>query len=241
MITKDFIGSGELWYDRDKVPRQQQFSFDPKFFQKIEECFLNIERLYKRPYHIILAGVYVDKPGAHGLGRALGLDGIEFEDGQLWSAKDRTRLTAAIQGIFMKKFGVVLGWTYDSKHEDHIHIDDYGYPWGFSDRPSIVKYVQWILNLEGRGSLKVDGIWGPRTQDSFVNYNNTAHDGRAYPTNTEYKDFLSGITSKFFSQMKREHHKQEHAIEGLGRLEMMEALEKIRDLAAGVLQEGDLS
>ncbi len=200
MIRKSEIAGAELWYERGSIPKLIEFSFDLKFFQAFEECFLEIEELYKNPTRIILAGTYVEKPGAHKLGRAADLDGIEFEDGEgVWMATKHGRLTAAIQGVFMKHLGVVLGWTYDEAHSDHLHIDDTR-EWGFRHNSrSIVTYIQWVLGFEGH-VLKVDGIWGAKMEEAYFIY--TGVEG--YPTNTEYKDFLSSISWKFFSQMKRE-------------------------------------
>lgn len=235
MISRLEIAGIPLWYERDVLPRMQSFRFDPKFFRLLEECFIEIGEAFKPLSRVISAGAYVDKPGAHKLGRAFDLDGIEFEDGQIWMATEQTRLTAAIQGVFMKKFGTVLGWTYDEAHRDHLHISDWGPPWGFRDYSrAVVSYVQWVLNL-GRnleGGLAVDGIWGPKTEVAFwFNFGKPTHVG--LPENVEYRTFLDFATQRFFSQMRRE-----KAPEGV-KDEKTCALERIRDIVAMALQEGD--
>ncbi len=165
MISKNALAGATFWYERRGHPHKRTFDFDPKFYRTLEECFLEIAEDFKPMARVISAGAYVDKPGSHKLGRAFDLDGIEFEDGQLWMATERGVLTAAIQGVFMKKFGVVLGWTFNEDHADHLHIDD-SYAWGFRESPSIVSYMQWVLTLSGN-TLKVDGLWGPRTESVF--------------------------------------------------------------------------
>ena len=235
MIMKAGIAGASFWYERGEAPFPTMLEIEPKFFRTLEECFIEIGEAYKPLARVISAGAYVDKPGAHLLGRAFDLDGIEFEDGQVWAATEQTRLTAAIQGVFMKKFGVVLSWVYDEAHSDHLHIDDWGSPWGFKESPSVVKYVQWVLNLSGvrSPSLKVDGVWGPLTERAFWQHFGRRNEVRHYPTDTEYKTFLGFASQRFFSQMRRESEPARL------RDEKTEALELIRDLAMVALREGD--
>ena len=231
MISHKKIAGATLWYERGKFDQFRSFEFDPKFYRTLEECFLEIAEAFKPLSRVITAGAYVDKPGAHRLGRAFDLDGIEFEDGQVWKATERSGLTAAIQGVFMKKFGVVLGWTYDEDHADHLHIDDASWKWGFRESPSIVSYMQWVLELSGN-SVKIDGLWGPKTERVFWRHLGTGEETKHYPNDGEYRRFLAFAVQKFFSQERRDSKplKDEKTI----------ALEKIRDLAAAALQEGDL-
>ncbi len=238
MNVRRQIAGAPLWYEREGTPSQRGFQFDPKFYRELEECFLEIAEFFKPLVRVVTAGAYVDKPGSHGLGRGFDLDGIDFEGGPLWSARDRTRLTAAIQCVFMRKFGVVLGWTYDERHADHLHIDD-TQVWGFRDNSrSIVSFTQWVLNFQELGSdlLKLDGVWGKKTEDIFwLNFGRPTV--RVLPTNAEYKTFLSFAAQKFFSQMKRE---TELKLPMAKKLTHEETLEKVRDIVAAALQEGDL-
>jgi len=239
MITTPKIAGAELWYERGADPVGIGFQFDPTFFRTFEECFIEIGELYKVPRRIILAGTFVDKPGAHKLARAADLDGIEFEDGSEWSAAERTRLTAALQAVFMKRFGVVLGWTYDEAHGDHFHVDDTK-EWGFRyNSRSIVSFIQWALGFEGH-ELEVDGIWGPKTLDAFFGYD-VLHKKLVCPTNTEYRDFLTSISEKFFNRTRREYYLDKLVTHEIITVvdPRIEALEKIRDIAAFALQEGD--
>jgi len=240
MISKDSIAGAPLWYERESSHgHPKTFEFDSKFYRTLEEGFLEIAEAFKPLSRVILGGVYVDKPGAHKLARAADLDGIEFEDGQIWMATERSRLSAAIQGVFMKRFGVVLGWTYDRLHWDHFHVADTS-PWGFYVTRSVVTYIQWVLGFEGH-SLLVDGIWGPKTESAFwLNFGRL--NGKGYPTDAEYKTFLNFAISKFFNQMKRESDDPDspNNWNTPAADPRMEALEKIRDLAAAALQEGVL-
>ena len=242
MISRDKIAGSWLWYERGEFPDCQSFDFDSKFYRTLEEGFLEIAEAFKPLSRVITAGAYVDKPGAHNLGRAFDLDGIEFEDGQLWMATETGKLTAAIQGVFMKRFGVVLGWTYDEAHEDHLHISDYGPAWGFRESRSITKYIQWGLGLGGN-PLKMDGVWGSQTGSAFWQHlGRRDYEAKHHPTNADYRTFLDFAVQRFFSQMKRKHNIFENAlIDPAFDDPKILALEKIRDIAATALQDGDLS
>jgi len=250
MITKARIAKADLWYERGEIVKSLSFQFDSKFFAAFEECFLEIEKRYKKVSRVILAGAYVEKPGSHKLGRAADLDGIEFEDGSRWDATGRDRLAAAIQGIFARKFGVVLGWTFDEAHEDHLHVDD-TFDFGFrSNWKSVTGFVQWVLRLDGF-NVEIDGVWGPLTQRAFWNSLGKLIREDDLPSNADYREFLDFKTQKFFSQTKKEYSVVPDESLGWGGGSFgidithgvdlrTEALEKIGEIVRIALTEGDL-
>lgn len=75
---------------------------------------------------ITSAGAYVDKPGQHGNGRALDIDGI------FWASRDFVTLRypkdkpfyLGVEAILKKHFGTVLSYNYNADHHDHFHVDN---------------------------------------------------------------------------------------------------------------------
>lgn len=114
---------------------------------------------------ITSAGVYVDKSGMHGEGRAFDIDGI------FWA--DRTFITKqypsdpsfylAVESVLRKHFGTVLNYKFDAAHQDHFHISDRGEPGFVATHESRVKYWQMALTHLFDRPVTVDGLVGPET------------------------------------------------------------------------------
>lgn len=126
---------------------------------------------------IVTAGVFVDKPGEHGLGRAFDLDQVRWANGAITpyarehaSADRRTRRRyLALDAVARRHFHWVLDGGYNADHADHIHMDLGG---GIIrlDRESRSDpiFVQQVLNAHQDARLPVDGVWGPATQRAFA-------------------------------------------------------------------------
>ena len=75
---------------------------------------------------ITSAGAFVEKPGQHGKGRALDIDGI------FWAERDfvtlrypkDTKFYLGVEAILKKHFGTVLDYNYNKDHHDHFHVDN---------------------------------------------------------------------------------------------------------------------
>ena len=165
---KDYGASGILY----------QGHIDSFFKDSLETAFRNLWNIHPlgKAKRIFTAGTYVNKPGAHGKGRAFDLDGIEWllKDNALfkWNAKQyQTPFQRvhyyALYAHFRFFFGTVLGHEYNSAHEDHFHIDDTtpsGYkPLAKSDNT----FIQASLFYVHGHQLEIDGVIGPSTRDAW--------------------------------------------------------------------------
>ena len=117
---------------------------------------------------ITSAGTYVDKPGQHGQGRAMDIDGIFWSDKTFvtlhagWQGQDR-EFYFGIEAVLRMHFGVVLDYEYDVPHRDHFHVDDsIGRSFRTSSR-SKVRSLQGMLNHVWGKNVDEDGVWGDQT------------------------------------------------------------------------------
>ncbi len=117
---------------------------------------------------ITSAGAYVSKPGQHGQGRALDIDGI------FWSSKTFVTLHAGWQGqdrnfyfgieaVLRRHFGVVLDYEYNAPHRDHVHVDDSNSLAFRKTSRSKVRSLQGMLNHVWGKNVDEDGAWGDQT------------------------------------------------------------------------------
>ena len=117
---------------------------------------------------ITSAGAYVKKPGQHGKGRALDIDGIFWANKTFvtlhagWQGQDR-RFYFGIEAVLRMHFGVVLDYEYNAPHRDHFHVDDSaGVAFRTSSR-SKVRSLQGMLNHVWDKNVDEDGVWGDQT------------------------------------------------------------------------------
>ena len=115
---------------------------------------------------IASGGAYVEKPGAHGRGRAFDLDAIFWPERTFvaLSYPQNRRFYLAVEAVLRKHFGTVLNYRYNSAHRDHLHLDDLA-PVGFvPGHRSRVLFLQMALtHLFGR-TVAIDGLIGPETR-----------------------------------------------------------------------------
>jgi hypothetical protein len=117
---------------------------------------------------ITSAGAYTNKPGQHGQGRALDIDGIFWSNKTFvtlhagWQGQDRT-FYFGIEAVLRMHFGVVLDYEYNAPHRDHFHVDD-SQNLGFSKQSrSKVRSLQGMLNHVWGKNVDEDGEWGDQT------------------------------------------------------------------------------
>lgn len=125
---------------------------------------------------IVTAGLFVDKPGQHGLGQAIDVDQVRWANGAVtpyWrehASGNRTtvRRYLALDAVCRRHFRWVLDGRYNADHEDHLHLD-FGGGTVLLDRTSRSEtvFVQQVLNAHQGARLAVDGAWGPATQRAF--------------------------------------------------------------------------
>jgi hypothetical protein len=168
-----------LYYERGQSPTPTAFSVAPSFIPVLEA---NVRLLQERApasfgqlKRISSAGMYVNKPGAHGLGRACDWDRLVFEHVQISplahdhvspSLAKRQRYWA-FAAICRSNSCWVLHGFYNQDHADHIHVDDTTGV-GFNNASSTVKLVQAVLNdiFGERPKLAVDGDYGTKTKNA---------------------------------------------------------------------------
>ena len=150
------------------------YCLDP-FETELNECFQELWDICPlgQAEVIASAGAWVEKPGFHGQGRAFDIDGI------FWAGKGFVTLHDGFQGgdrvfyyaveaIVRRHFGTVLDYNYDIDHRDHLHLDD-GTAIGFQPgSPSRVKFLQGALTHVYELPVKVDGDFGPQTEQAVA-------------------------------------------------------------------------
>jgi hypothetical protein len=125
---------------------------------------------------IVTAGMFVDKPGQHGLGQAMDLDQVRWANGAITpferqhASNDLTvvRRYLALDAVCRRHFRYVLDGAYNADHADHLHMDFAGgqIRCDRASRSDTV-FVQQTLNAFQGVGLPVDGVWGPATQAAF--------------------------------------------------------------------------
>jgi peptidoglycan hydrolase-like protein with peptidoglycan-binding domain len=120
---------------------------------------------------VISAGALVAKPGMHGQGSALDLDGI------VWHATDQRRelqfyaidfnkdprLYCGVGAILNRHFVHTLHYLYNADHEDHYHVDTSIRPGFSTGSKSRVLFLQATLHHVHDLPLVIDGDFGSRT------------------------------------------------------------------------------
>lgn len=134
----------------------------------IAEIRSETEDLFGPLQTILSAGAYVDKSGAHGLGRAFDLDALIWRDKTLVADQQPSKkpLYLLVQAIASKRFGVVLGYNYNAAHEDHFHLDD-SRTVKFRTSQSVTNFMQEALILFWSKNIARDGEWGHNTKTAF--------------------------------------------------------------------------
>lgn len=125
---------------------------------------------------IVTAGLFVDKPGQHGLGQAFDLDQVRWANGAITpyarehSSGDRlvVRRYLALDAVCRRHFRYVLDGRYNAAHADHLHMDFGGgaIRCDRSSRSDTV-FVQQVLNAHQGAGLAINGSWDRPTQDAF--------------------------------------------------------------------------
>jgi hypothetical protein len=130
-------------------------------------------------------GAYVNKPGQHGLGRALDLSRIYVTQygasslacsarydqwrGTTGEAASQRRYWATAASLF-RHFQYVLTYHHDTLHWNHLHVDTEvsgNQDSVFSSASTTqVKFVQSALRyVWGYSVVSIDGAYGPQTRD----------------------------------------------------------------------------
>lgn len=122
------------------------------------------------PAYILTGGLTVNKPGQHGVGNAVDIDGF------WWSATDKFMANDAptdwwrylrYEATLRKAFGTVLNYDYNTGHHDHWHCD-LGGTTDWRGVESQAKFAQRALNEIWGESLTIDGDWGSNSRAALT-------------------------------------------------------------------------
>ena len=131
---------------------------------------------YGRLRYFATAGVYVNKPKYHGLGRAFDLDLVRWGrvtcgpilGHHAYRYRAVRRRYIGVDAVARRWFKYVLDGWYNGAHRDHMHLDDGGGALVFNvEYRSDTVFIQAAANVMIGADLAVDGIYGPRTARAF--------------------------------------------------------------------------
>lgn len=140
-----------------------------------------IREVMEPPGYILTGGLYVNKPGEHGNGNAVDVDGFWWSSTNKFLANDAPTdwvRYLTIEATLRKVFGTVLNYDYNAAHHDHWHCD-LGASTNWRSVKSQAKFAQRALKEIWGENLAVDGKWGnlSRTAASRSGYDFSAAGG----------------------------------------------------------------
>jgi hypothetical protein len=164
------------------------FQYDPGFYSRLETWnqfwYTHTPTTWVKPLRLYTYGAYVNKPGAHGLGRAFDLSQLWVTSGgspvrtfwgrhDLWQNLTGNALTTQLRWYWGTAaslhyhFRNVLTYPYNIDHRNHIHIDDLVSGAGLAhfDTTSVaqVKHVQACCTYVWGYPTAIDGVWGSQS------------------------------------------------------------------------------
>lgn len=152
------------------------YAFQRKLDNFVKDLRTFTEPSYGRLVSVATAGLYVNKPGAHGRGRAFDLDDVTWSRlsatpyARQHASGDRAvrRRYVALDAVCRRQFKYVLDGWYNAAHADHLHLDDSGggRTLNKSFRSDVV-FVQAVCNQLTGTTLAVDGEYGPMTDRAY--------------------------------------------------------------------------
>lgn len=178
MIMVGKLDGVPLFFARGVPERPQSFPMSPAFRTVLEATVKSVRfrapQGFGRLESITSAGAFVDKPGAHGKGRAFDHDAWTFanvdirplrQDHAAASRAQRQRYWA-LAAIIRSRSAFVLHGEYDAAHRDHIHQDEIAGTRAFTTgSEASVKLVQALCkHIYANRELKIDGDFGNTTK-----------------------------------------------------------------------------
>lgn len=181
-VYYDNINGVPLQYIRNGYYQSTTVASTYAFRDKLEDWQSDLQNAagnranYGSMTRIVTAGAYVNKPGAHGQGRAFDIDMVRWVNGssrpyeQYHSSSNRTlrRRYLGLNALCQRHFKWVLNGWYDAAHEDHIHVDDVGGALLLNkSSKSDVTFIQAMCNDVMGSNLVIDGVYGPNTDTEY--------------------------------------------------------------------------
>ncbi|MFH1464427.1 MAG: N-acetylmuramoyl-L-alanine amidase [Pseudomonadota bacterium] len=141
------------------------------------------------PAYVLTGGLYVNKPGKHGEGLAIDVDGLWWSDSNVFLANNAPTSWdqyLRIEASLRRHFGTVLNYDYNSDHHDHWHCDLGGATtWRHVRSQNL--FVQRALNVIWGENLDVDGDFGDLSRAAL------GRAGYDFSTNAGWDRFLDNI------------------------------------------------
>ena len=166
-----------LFFARGVQSRPQTFSVEPQFRDVLTRTVKAVRARAPDSFgdlvRITSAGIFVDKPGMHGLGRAFDHDAWTFENVDIRpigrdhaaGAIGKRRRYWALAALIRSNSAFTLHAEFNAAHQDHIHQDNGGPQPFTTSSEATVKLVQSVCNeIFGQSpSLTVDGVFGEKS------------------------------------------------------------------------------
>ena len=170
-----------LFYERTSNPGPRQFpvasSVRPILEAIVKQTQERAPAGFGQLRQISTAGMFVQKPGAHGQGRACDWDRLVFENLKISPLEHDHRSPSLAKRMRYWAFGAicrsncafVLHGLYNAAHGDHIHTDNFTGVAFNRQSEATVKLLQAVLNdIHGHTPrLDTDGDYGQKSKDAF--------------------------------------------------------------------------
>lgn len=177
MIMVGQIDGVPLFFARGVPARPQRFPMSPAFrdvlVATVKSVRFRAPQAFGKLEGITSAGAFVNKPGAHGKGRAFDHDAWTFKNVDIRPLrKDHAGSRALRQrywglaAIIRSRSAFVLHGEYDSAHRDHIHQDEIAGTRAFTTgSEASVKLVQAVCkHIYANKDLAIDGGFGDQSK-----------------------------------------------------------------------------
>ena len=188
------------------IGKPQDFRVDESFFEILEEAFEEVflHCPLGKPNVITSAGILVNKPGQHGLGKAFDLDAIFWDDFTLITNNfiHHKELYLGIGSFLRKHFGIVLNYRYPN-HADHWHVDTSVIVDYHESSQSETLYLQMVLQYIYGKSVIIDGVSGPQTRAATKEVFERLNINTPITTKVNYLKFLD-LTGKIAFKLSEE-------------------------------------
>jgi len=175
LVTVADLDGVPLFYARAGAPRPQSFAIERGFSDVLVATVKSVRfrapQAFGALVSITSAGAFVNKPGAHGQGRAFDHDAWTFEDVDIRPLRqDHAAASRALRqrywalaAIIRSRSAFVLHGEYDAAHRDHVHQDNVAATRAFTTgSEATVKLAQAICkHIYGNTNLAIDGDFGP--------------------------------------------------------------------------------
>lgn len=203
---------------------QRNFLIDEDFLAILEKA---LEEVFEHcplgiPEVITTAGIFVNKPGQHGHGKAFDLDAVFWKEETLVTLNfiHQKELYLGMESFLRKHFGIVLNYYYPN-HKDHWHLD-VSVPVDFNETSkSETLYVQLVLKYIYKEEILIDGVWGRQTSGAVKEVFERLGISTPITTKANYLKFLD-ITGKVAFKLYEEKTSPIHLLSNL--TEVIEAL-----------------